>query len=78
MSMVSLPTWLFDVAPVGVADVVRRSRCRRNRSALVSRTPVVLYGAGNVNLPREGSAGATRGRAAVPVADSTKPPGAPD
>src|SRR5688572_306340 len=45
---------------------------------LVRRTPVVLYGAGKVNLPRSGKTTATLGRTPVLVADSRRPPGVGD
>jgi hypothetical protein len=38
--------------------------------------PLVSYGDGNVKAPRLGSAGVTRARTFVLVADSTNPPGA--
>src|SRR6185436_6383885 len=45
---------------------------------LVRRTPVVLYGAGKVNVPRTGKTIATLGRTPVLVADSRRPPGVGD
>src|SRR5678815_3579001 len=45
---------------------------------LVRRTPVVLYGAGKVNVPRSGKTTATLGRTPVLVADTRRPPGVGD
>ena len=67
------------VPPVRVADVVYAILAGAAAVAtLVRRTPVVLYGAGKVNLPRTGKVTAALGRTPVLVADSRRPPGVGD